>query len=47
MLLSVLGSDRIGVRTGPSNKFGGMADRARDLTFPYGPRTLAPNGIAE
>jgi N-ethylmaleimide reductase len=38
---SVWGSDRVGVRMGPSNKFGGMGDSAPDVTFPYVARALA------
>src|SRR6202162_5395255 len=43
---SVWGSDRVGVRIGPSNKFGGMGDSAADVTFPYVARALARLGLA-
>jgi N-ethylmaleimide reductase len=43
---SVWGSDRVGVRIGPSNKFGGMADSAPEVTFPYVARALARFGLA-
>jgi N-ethylmaleimide reductase len=43
---SVWGSDRVGVRIGPSNKFGGMGDSAPDVTFPYVARALARFGLA-
>jgi N-ethylmaleimide reductase len=36
---SVWGGDRVGVRIGPSNKFGGMGDSTPDVTFPYAART--------
>ena len=43
---SVWGSDRVGVRVGPSNKFGGMGDSAPGVTFPYVARALARFGLA-
>jgi N-ethylmaleimide reductase len=43
---SVWGSDRVGVRIGPSNKFGGMGDSAPNVTFPYVARALARFGLA-
>ena len=43
---SVWGGDRVGVRIGPSNKFGGMDDSAPDVTFPYVTRALARSGLA-
>jgi N-ethylmaleimide reductase len=43
---AVWGGDRVGVRIGPSNKFGGMGDSAPDVTFPYVARALARFGLA-
>jgi N-ethylmaleimide reductase len=43
---SVWGSDRVGVRIGPSNKFGGMGDSVPEVTFPYVARALARFGLA-
>src|SRR5271154_1310407 len=43
---SVWGSDRVGVRIGPSNKFGGMGDSTPNVTFPYVARALARFGLA-
>lgn len=43
---SVWGSDRVGVRIGPSNKFGGMGDSTPTVTFPYVARALARFGLA-
>jgi N-ethylmaleimide reductase len=43
---SVWGSDRVGVRVGPSNKFGGMDDSAPEVTFPYVAKALARFGLA-
>jgi N-ethylmaleimide reductase len=43
---SVWGGDRVGIRIGPSNKFGGMGDSAPDVTFPYVARALARLGLA-
>jgi N-ethylmaleimide reductase len=43
---AVWGLGRVGVRIGPSNKFGGMGDSRPDLTFPYVARALAPLGLA-
>jgi len=43
---SVWGSDRVGVRIGPSNKFGGMDDSAPDVTFPHVAQALARFGLA-
>jgi N-ethylmaleimide reductase len=43
---SVWGSDRVGVRIAPSNKFGGMGDSTPNVTFPYVARALAPFGLA-
>jgi N-ethylmaleimide reductase len=43
---SVWGRGRVGVRIGPSNKFGGMGDSRPDVTFPYIARALAPLGLA-
>src|SRR6202051_4722836 len=43
---SVRGSDRVGVRIGPSNKVGGMVDSAPDVTFPHVARALARFGLA-
>jgi NAD(P)-dependent dehydrogenase (short-subunit alcohol dehydrogenase family) len=42
----VWGADRVGIRIGPSNKFGGMGDSAPDVTFPYVARALARFGLA-
>ena len=39
-VISVWGADRVGVRIGPSNKFGGMGDSMPDVTFPYVARLL-------
>jgi N-ethylmaleimide reductase len=43
---SVWGSNRVGVRIGPSNKFGGMGDSTPELTFPYVAQALARFGLA-
>jgi N-ethylmaleimide reductase len=43
---SVWGGDRVGVRVGPSNKFGGMGDSTPNETFPYVARALARFGLA-
>jgi N-ethylmaleimide reductase len=43
---SVWGSDRVGVRIGPSNKFGGMDDSAPNVTFPHVAWALADFGLA-
>jgi N-ethylmaleimide reductase len=43
---SVWGGDRVGVRIGPSNKFGGMGDSTPDVTFPYIAGALARFGLA-
>jgi N-ethylmaleimide reductase len=43
---SVWGGDRVGVRIGPSNKFGGMGDSAPDVTFPFVAEALARFGLA-
>jgi N-ethylmaleimide reductase len=43
---SVWKADRVGVRIGPSNKFGGMDDSTPDVTFPYAARALARFGLA-
>jgi N-ethylmaleimide reductase len=43
---SVWGSDRVGVRIGPSNKFGGMGDSRPDVTFPFVAQALARFGLA-
>jgi N-ethylmaleimide reductase len=43
---SVWGSARVGVRIGPSNKFGGMGDSSPDVTFAYLARALARFGLA-
>ena len=43
---SVWGGDRVGVRIGPSNKFGGMGDSRPDVTCPYVARVLAHLGVA-
>jgi N-ethylmaleimide reductase len=43
---SVWGSDRVGVRIGPSNKFGGMGDSAPDVTFPHVARALSRFSLA-
>jgi N-ethylmaleimide reductase len=43
---SVWGGDRVGVRIGPSNKFGGMGDSTPHVTFPYVARALARFGLA-
>jgi N-ethylmaleimide reductase len=43
---SVWGGERVGVRLGPSNKFGGMGDSRPDVTFPYVAKALAPFGLA-
>ncbi len=38
---AVWGGDRVGVRIGPSNTFGGMGDSTPGVTFPYVARALA------
>lgn len=38
---SVWGAERVGVRIGPSNTFGGMGDHRPDVTFPHVARALA------
>src|ERR1700722_7022246 len=43
---SVWGGDRVGVRIGPGNKFGGMGDSAPDVTFPFVAEALARFGLA-
>jgi N-ethylmaleimide reductase len=43
---SVWGRWRVGVRIGPSNKFGGMGDSRPHMTFPYVARSLASVGLA-
>ena len=43
---SVWGGERVGVRIGPSNKFGGMGDSRPDVTFPYVARALSRFGLA-
>jgi N-ethylmaleimide reductase len=43
---TVWGGDRVGVRIGPGNKFGGMGDSAPDMTFPHVARALARLGLA-
>jgi N-ethylmaleimide reductase len=43
---SVWGADRVGVRIGPNNKFGGMGDSAPNVTFPYVAQALARFGLA-
>ena len=45
-VISVWGSGRVGVRIGPSNKFGGMGDSMPDVTFPYVARAIARFGPA-
>jgi N-ethylmaleimide reductase len=45
-VISVWGGERVGVRIGPSNKFGGMGDSTPDGTFPYVARALARFGLA-
>jgi N-ethylmaleimide reductase len=45
-VVSVWGGDRVGVRIGPSNKFGGMDDSSPDVTFPYAARAIARFGLA-
>jgi N-ethylmaleimide reductase len=45
-VISVWGADRVGVRIGPSNKFGGMGDSMPDVTFPYVAQALAQFGLA-
>jgi N-ethylmaleimide reductase len=42
----VWGSDRVGIRISPNNKFGGMGDSTPDVTFPYVARALARFGLA-
>ena len=42
---SVWGGDRVGVRIGPSNTFGGMDDSTPNVTFPYVARALARFGL--
>jgi N-ethylmaleimide reductase len=46
VVTSVWGSERVGVRIGPSNKFGGMGDSTPNVTFPYVTRALARLGLA-
>jgi N-ethylmaleimide reductase len=43
---SVWGADRVGIRLGPSNKFGGMGDSKPEVTFPYVAKALARFGLA-
>jgi N-ethylmaleimide reductase len=43
---SVWGGGRVGVRIGPSNKFGGMGDSAPEVTFPYVAGALVRFGLA-
>jgi N-ethylmaleimide reductase len=43
---SAWGRDRVGVRIGPSNKFGAMGDSTPDVTFPYAARALIHFGVA-
>ena len=43
---SVWGGERVGVRIGPSNKFGGMGDSQPDVTFSHVGRALASFGLA-
>jgi N-ethylmaleimide reductase len=43
---TVWGCDRVGVRIGPGNKFGGMGDSSPDVTFPHVARALAQFGLA-
>jgi N-ethylmaleimide reductase len=43
---TVWGGDRVGVRIGPGNKFGGMGDSSPDVTFPHVARALAQFGLA-
>lgn len=45
-VISVWGADRVGVRIGPGNKFGGMGDSTPDVTFPFVARALARFGMA-
>jgi N-ethylmaleimide reductase len=45
-VISVWGGDRVGVRIGPGNKFGGMGDSTPEVTFPYVARALARFGLA-
>jgi hypothetical protein len=45
-VISVWGGDRVGVRIGPSNRFGGMGDSTPGVTFPYVVRALARFGLA-
>jgi N-ethylmaleimide reductase len=45
-VISVWGAGRVGVRIGPSNKFGGMGDSTPDVTFPYVAEALARFGLA-
>jgi N-ethylmaleimide reductase len=45
-ITSVWGSNRVGVRIGPSNKFGAMADSTPGVTFSYVARSLARFGLA-
>jgi len=43
---SVWGCDRVGVRLGPGNRFGGMADSVPEVTFPFVVQALARFGLA-
>jgi N-ethylmaleimide reductase len=43
---SVWGADRVGIRLGPSNHFGGMGDSKPEVTFPYVAKALARFGLA-
>jgi N-ethylmaleimide reductase len=43
---SAWGRDRVGVRIGPSNKFGAMGDSTPDVPFPYVARALIHFGVA-
>jgi N-ethylmaleimide reductase len=43
---SAWGADRVGVRLGPSNKFGGMGDSSPEVTFPHAARALTRFGLA-
>ena len=45
-VISVWGADRVGIRLGPSNKFGAMADSNPDATFSYAATALGRLGLA-
>ncbi|MDB5580246.1 MAG: nemA [Bradyrhizobium sp.] len=45
-VVSVWGADRVGIRVGPSNSFGDMADSNPEVTFSYVAKALSRFGLA-